>query len=271
MEDREVKRIVALTLSSALFLLFIFLRAQENLTAKQIVDRSLKATKLVGSEAVSTMTIIDSKGRERVRKIALVTKLFDDGETEKRLIRFLSPADVKGTGLLTFDYEKKDDDMWLFMPALRKTRRIVSSEKAKNFMGSEFSYSDMSPPTLDDFTFKMLGEENVEGTPCWKIEMRPADNDIADENGFSNKISCIGKEDFVTRKAIYYDLDGELHKELAVKEIKELDKEGHKYRPIHMIMVNKQNNRKSILIVNEIQFNPDVKDEYFTTRYLERI
>ncbi len=77
------------------------------------------------------MIIIDKKGRERVRDTAQITKLYNKGETEKKLIRFLSPADVKGTGFLTFDYEDKDDDMWLYMPALRKVRRIVSSEKIK--------------------------------------------------------------------------------------------------------------------------------------------
>lgn len=252
------------------FIFFSVINAQEDLTAEQIVDRSFKATKLDGSEATVTMTIIDNKGRERVRKIASVTKLYDDGATEKRLIRFLSPADVKGTGLLTFDYEKENDDMWLFMPALRKTRRIVSSEKSKNFMGSEFSYADMTPPTIEDFTYKILGEEEAEGVLCWKVEMVPKDDDVADENGFSKRIAFIAKKDFVIRRAVYYDLDGELHRELAVKEVKEVDPKSHKYRPMHMIMVNKQNGRKSILMVNEIQFSPNVKDEYFTTRYLER-
>ncbi len=259
-------------LAAILMILFIGLSftAQEELTAKEIMDKAFEVTKLAGSEAVSTMTIIDGKGRKRVREIAMVTKLYDNGDTEKRLLRFLAPPDVKGTGLLVFDYEKKDDDMWLFMPALRKTRRIVSSERAKSFMGSEFSYADMSPPILDEFTYKVLSDKEVEGTLCWEIEMVPVDEDIADENGFSRRIAYIGKKDFVIRGAVYYDLDGELHKELSVKEIRELDPVNHRYRPIHMIMVNKQNDRKSILKINEIQFNPNVKNDYFTTRYLER-
>lgn len=251
-------------------LIFGSLESQEDLTAKQIVDRSFQATKLAGSEMLSTMTIIDSRGRERVRKIATVSKLYDNGQTEKRLIRFLSPADVKGTGLLTFDYENEDDDMWLFMPALRKTRRIVSTEKAKNFMGSEFTYADMTPPILDNFTYEILGEEEVSGTACWKIAMIPVDDGVADENGFSRRISFIAKPDFVIRKAIYYDLDGELHKELAMANIEEIDPVNHKFRPRLMTMVNRQNDRKSVLSVDDLQFNPDVKDEFFTTRYLER-
>jgi hypothetical protein len=260
----------ALIVCVMILIVFGTARSQDDLSGKQIVDRSFQATKLAGSEMLSTMTIIDSRGRERVRKIAAVSKLYDSGETEKRLIRFLSPADVKGTGLLTFDYENKDDDMWLFMPALRKTRRIVSTEKAKNFMGSEFTYADMTPPILENFSYEILGEEEVSGISCWKIQMIPVDDDVADENGFSKRISFIAKQDYVLRKAIYYDLDGELHKELAVEKVKEIDTENHKYKPTRMVMVNNQNGRKSVLDVEEIQFNPGVKDEFFTTRYLER-
>ncbi|MBN1472852.1 MAG: outer membrane lipoprotein-sorting protein, partial [Syntrophaceae bacterium] len=119
---------------------------QAELTALKIVDRSQEVLRVKGVQAVSILRIIDEKGRERVRKIKQVSKLFDNGETEKKLIRFMEPADVKGTGLLAFDYNSKDDDLWVYMPSLRKVRRIVSSEKSKSFFGSEFTYADMSPP-----------------------------------------------------------------------------------------------------------------------------
>ena len=243
---------------------------QDPMSAREIVDRSFKVTKLAGAEMLSTMTIIDGRGRERIRELASVSKLYDDGATEKRLIRFLAPADVKGTGLLTFDYEDRDDDMWLFMPALRKTRRIVSSEKSKNFMGSEFTYADMTPPVLEEFTYTLLGEKERAGVACWEIEMVPVDEDVADENGFSKRITCIGKQDFVLRHALYYDLDGELQKELEVLEIQEVDPDLHRFRPVHMVMTNLLNDRRSVLKVDKIVFSPDVKDEFFSTRYLER-
>ena len=167
-------------------------------------------------------------------------------------------------------YKVKDDDLWLYMPALRKTRRIVSTEKSKNFMGSEFTYADMTPPSLDDFTFKKMGEEEVNGVLCYKIEWLPKDEDIAEENGFSKRIAFLGKEDFVIRKSIYYDLDEELYKELTVHEVKELDTVNHKYRAVTLEMVNLQNGRKSYLENETIEFNPNISDDYFTTRYLER-
>jgi hypothetical protein len=177
---------------------------------------------------------------------------------------------VKGTGFLTFDYRENDDDKWLYMPALRKTRRIVSSENVKSFMGSEFSYADMTTPTVEDFTYNILGEEEINSVLCWKIEITPKDDDIADENGFSKKISYIEKQDYVIRKVVYLDLDEELHKEFTVYEIKELDTQNRKYRLMHIEMENKQNGRKSIMKVEKIHFKPNVKDEYFTIRYLER-
>ena len=252
---------------TALILIMSALSVQSQ-TANEIIQNSRDAIKIAGQEALTTLEIYDNKGRKRVRQTTLATKMY--GETEKRIIRFLSPADVKGTGMLIFDYDEKNDDMWIYMPALRKTRRIVSTEKGKNFMGSEFSNADLAAQTLEEFTYKIIGEEEVFGEACWKIEETPVDDDIADENGFSLKISWIAKSNFVMRKAVFYDLDEELWKEMQVPEIELLDKVNKKYFFKVMTMENKQNGRKSIMRMDKVQFNPNVKDEYFTTDYLER-
>lgn len=239
-------------------------------TAQQIVEASTEATRLDGSEMVSTLTIYNAKRQKRVRTIAAVAKLFDEGATEKRLLRFLTPADIKGTGFLTFDYETKSDDMWLFMPALRKIRRIVASDKAKSFMGSEFSYADITPPAVADFTYTKGASESVAGVDCWVVTSVPKSEDIAEENGYSKRITWIGKADHVIRKAEYYDLGGELAKVLTAGGVKEVDPNKHKYRAMHMAMENRQNGRSSELKVNKIQLRLDIPDSYFTTRYLER-
>ena len=239
-------------------------------TAVEIMEQARKNTKLDGAESLAVLTIYNAKGDKRVRKTAMVSKLYEDGKTEKRLIRFVAPADVKGTGLLTVDYEKQTDDMWLFMPALRKTRRIVASEKAKSFMGSEFSYADITPPAVEDFKQKIVRTEEKGGVMCWVIESVPINDEIAEENGYSKRVAHIGQPDYTIRGALLYDLDGELHKELTVHGVKEVDTEKHRYQPTHMVMVNKQNGRKSEMKVEQIQLRPDVPDDYFTTRYLER-
>jgi outer membrane lipoprotein-sorting protein len=241
-----------------------------DLSARNIVAKSNEARKLIGSEAISTMTMINARGQQRIRTMASVTKLYDDGRTEKKLIRFLAPADVKGTGFLTYDYEREDDDMWIYLPSLRRTRRIVSSEKSKSFMGSEFTYSDINIPTLDDFQYTLLREEQADGVECWVIEAHPINENIAEEHGFSKKISHISHTDHVVRKAHYYDLEGELLKKLTSRNVTLIDPELGRYRPLFMEMVNIQNGRRSTLQVEKIELNRNVSDRYFTARYLER-
>ena len=260
---KKINLLLIVLLTTSLF-------AQKELTAKEIFEKSIESTRLTGSEGISIMKIFDERGRKRVRRLYQITKLTDNGNTEKKLIRFLAPADVKGTGFLTYDYRVEDDDKWLYMPALRKTRRIISSENAKSFMGSEFSYADMTPPAVDEFSFKILSEEKIENIICYKIEMIPNDDEIADENGFSKKITFIGKDDYVPRKSVYYDLDGEIEKEFLVKDLVELDKENKKFRLTHIEMHNLQNKRKSILTVDKLKLLKNVKDFHFTTRNLEK-
>jgi len=235
-----------------------------------IMERSRETSRIVGLEAVSTLKIMDAKGRERIRQTSMASKLFRNSNTEKRIIRFLSPADVKGTGILIFDYDDRNDGMWIYMPALRKTRRIVSTEKSKSFMGSEFSNADMSAPNMEDFRYSMLAVEAVGGVPCWKIEVIPVSGDIMDEMGFDRKTVWIGQEDYVLRKAEYFDEDEELVKVMHASDIRLLDPAGKKYMATRMEMENIQNGRKSVLVMDKIAFSPSLADQYFTVDYLEK-
>lgn len=265
-----MKTIKSILVSCMIIALSLTTHAQSTLSVKQIQQKSIEATRVSGTESLNKMTIINQHGQKRVRQMAVITKLYDNGNTEKKLIRFSAPADVKGVGFLTYDYNKKDDDKWIYMPALRKTRRIISSENAKSFMGSEFSYADMTLPNIEEYMYKLLGEEMINGIVCFKIEIIPVNDDVMDANGFSEKIVSIGKKDFVLRKAIYFDMFGEKEKVMEVESIVEVDKTNHKYRFKKIVMTNLQNSRKSISEIEQIKFNPSIPDDYFTTRYLER-
>jgi len=264
---KEMKSIISIISG---IVICLQLPAQSGPTAEEIFDKSRETSKIAGMEVLSTLKIFDNRGRERTRETSMASRLFDKGATEKRIIRFRSPADVEGTGMLIFDYEEQNDDMWIYMPALRKTRRIVSTEKSKSFMGSEFSNGDMSAPSMEDFNSRLAGTETINGIPCWKLELIPLDADIEDEFGFSKKITWIGKEDYVTRKAEYYDLDGELWKVMTASGIKNIDPAAKKYLATRMEMDNIQSGRKSVFIMDKIQFNPRVSEDYFTISYLER-
>jgi len=238
-------------------------------SAKEIMQKTRDVAKIQGLESVTILKIIDPKGKERIREISMASKLADNGKTEKRVIRFLAPAEVKGTGMLIYDYDEQSDDMWIYMPALRKTRRIVSGEKNQSFMGSEFSNSDLTAPNTDDFSYKITGSETVDATECWEIESFPLNDEISNETGLSKKIIWVGKKDNVCRKTEFYDPDGELFKILTCSDVKKIA-EG-KYMAASMQMDNIQNGRKSVISMDQMQYNPNVKEEYFTVDYLEKL
>lgn len=265
------KTATTLLLSAAMCLgLLSVPEVQAGTSGRDIMNKVAETRKLDGSEAVIKMSIINEKGQARERKMSMASKLYDGGKTEKRIYRFLSPADVKGTGVLVYDYEKKADDVWVFLPALRKTRRIVSSQRSKSFMGSEFSYGDLNIPALDDYTYEMGKEENCGGESCHVITVTPKSGDIAKADGYKKKTYWVSKAKNVLRKGLFYDLDGKLLKEVKYDDIKLLDSAKKRYRPMRMEAINKQNGRRSVFTSEKVAVAPNTKDEYFTTRYLER-
>jgi len=245
-------------------------RAAGEPSAREIMEKVTVTRKLDGSEATIKMTSFGDKGETRERSITMATKLYDGGKTEKRIYRFLSPADVQGTGVLVYDYENKPDDVWIYLPALRKTRRIVSSQRTQAFMGSEFSYGDLNIPALDEFNYTLVKEEPFAGETCWVVDAVPKTKEIADAEGYSKKTYWVSKTKSAVVRGLLYDKDGKLLKEFLAQDIKLLDAKNKRYRAMRMEMVNKQNGRRSVFESQKVTFAPATKDEYFTTSYLER-
>jgi hypothetical protein len=242
----------------------------ERMTGREIMEKVTVTRKLDGAESTIKMSIYDEKGEVREREIASATKLYDDGKTEKRVFRFLSPSDVRGTGILIFDYESKPDDMWIFLPAVRKTRRILSSQGAQSFMGSEFSYADLNIPALDDFTYGVGNDEPCGGDTCYVVDVLPKSKETAGNDGYSKKTYWVSKAKLVVMRGLFYAPDGKLLKELLTRDVKLLDAKKNRYRTMRMEMLNKQNGRRSVFESTKMSFSPNTKDEYFTTAYIER-
>ncbi|MFN8239580.1 MAG: outer membrane lipoprotein-sorting protein [Bacteroidales bacterium] len=152
--------------------------------ASALMEKS-RAQMLCGSlSSKVTLTITEKNGTISKRIISMNSKSFSD-DSEKRFIKFLEPADVRGTSMLISDYKNEPDEMWIWLPALKKTRRIVSTEKGKSFMSSEFTNSDMSSPSASEFTNNHAhGSGNGE---YWIIESIPGDQEKKNEMGYSKK------------------------------------------------------------------------------------
>ncbi len=235
-------------------------------SAREIAQKANEAIESGDMEMISTIRIADTRGNERIRQISTASRKF--GECTKMLTVFLQPPDIKGTSLLVFDYEHKEDNMWIYMPALKKVRRIVSSEKGKNFMGSEFSNADMSKPNINEFRYNDLGTVTIHGKKCRKIESIPVNEEIAKDNNISKKVSYIDSGNFLCYRIEYFDLNGKLQRIQTISEYRKLT--NGKHFAHRMEMENVQNSRKTTLIIDQFQQGSKLPESRFSPNALEQ-
>ena len=234
-------------------------------TAIEISKKSTDAIDIGDMEMTSTIYIRDARSNVRERKISTASKTF--GDVSKMLIRFNAPADVKGTALLVYDYDDKADNMWIYMPALRKVRRIVSTEKGKSFMGSEFTNADMSKPNMSDFDYKTLGSEKINSKDCWKVESKCKTAAIEAENGFSYRISFIDKSNYLCYRVEYYSSKNVLQRVQTISNYKK--QANGKYFAYQMEMSNMINKRKSEMTIEQFQAGSKMTEGDFSPTSLE--
>ena len=149
------------------------------------------------------MVLIDKRGKQRIRELTHLPPR-TRASTTYSMMFFLSPADVEDTGFLTYDYDEadRDDDQWLYLPALKKTKRIASSDKSGSFMGSDFSYADMTDRPLEKYEYQLLqGRARSNGVPVWVIQSTPVDEDEIDETGYTKSIQFVRKDNYVVDPA----------------------------------------------------------------------
>lgn len=218
----------------------------------------------------SVMTLIDKNDKERKREMKVFSR--DKGRDSLRLQFFQSPADVKGTGFLTYDYYsgEKDDDQWLYLPDLRKTKRIATSDKSSSFMGSDFSYADMTRRVLEEWTYRLLKEDMVGDQKVWVVEAIPVSKEVEKRYGFKKSILFVRQDIFMEIRAIHVLLEGGKVKYMEVTGLEEIDgiwvaterrmKTTKKKRTLH----------KTVLKWNNVKFNQDLDESFFTVRQLEK-
>ena len=216
------------------------------------------------------MILIDKNGKKRIRDLKTFTK--HKGEDKLKLMFFLTPADVRNTGFLTYDYDdsNKDDDQWLYLPELQKVKRIASSDKSSSFMGSDFTYSDMTSRNVEDYTYKIMKEPVVRGHKTWQLLVTPKSKKTIQETGYTKSIMFIRQDNFVAIQALNYIKAGNKLKYMMVKKLEKID---GIWSVLEMQMVTKKGKKtlhKTIFKFSDIKYNQDLKESFFTTRTLER-
>lgn len=240
------------------------------LSADEIAKKSYLTSKVADSTADSTFRLINAAGQERVRQTGGSTKLISGTTDNMRLVTFLSPTDVQGTKTLLVEHTGKDDDMWIYLPALKKVRRLVSSNKKDSFVGTDFSYGDVIGHHPEDWNHKLLREEKVDNQDCYVMESTPKTPDIQDSSGYSKQVGWIAKDSFVAVRGEAYDLSGQLLKKFSARKIEKIDPAHNKWQPMEIEAENVQSNHRTIIEFKNFKANLGVKDELFTSRYLEK-
>ena len=220
------------------------------------------------------MQLIDKNGHKRVRDMKTYSK--DIGDDEKKLIFFLSPSDVKNTAFLTYDYksEEKDDDQWLYLPALNKTKRIPASDKDSSFMGSDFSYFDMTEPVLSDFNIKLIKESVVKrksgNEKVWIVEMTPKTDEVRDETGYLKSVAYVRQDNYMLTRAKFYLKKAKRVKYMDVKKVEKIDGIDVATITVMTMKKGKRTIHKTILIQSDVKMNQNLKEDMFSIRTIEK-
>ncbi|MBI4529196.1 MAG: outer membrane lipoprotein-sorting protein [Deltaproteobacteria bacterium] len=240
------------------------------LTATEIMQKNFVAAKVVDSISDVTFTLTSKTRQERVRKTVVVTKLQPNGVDNMQMMRFLSPPDDKGTAVLTIEHGDKDDDIWVYLPALKKVRRLVASNKKSSFAGTDFSYGDVIGHKVEEWEHRLLGEEELDGRPCYVIESLPASDTVKSNSGYSKHRLWIRKDNFVAIKEEFWDQAGQPLKTFRGSDVRLVDPGRKKWRAMRLEASNIQTGHRTTIQFENFKTNQQVKDEFFTTRYMER-
>jgi outer membrane lipoprotein-sorting protein len=209
-----------------------------------------------------TMTLINKKGNRRIRELIYFYK--KEARGEKSVMIFKTPKDIAQSGYLVWSYDDdKDDDAWLYLPAMKKTRRISGSGKSDDFMGTEFAYEDIGKRNLSKDNFTLKDDAIINEYPCWTIEAKAKDA----KERYPRRTLKIRKDCFIIAEADYYDRQETLVKQLSVTKIKEID---GIFTAEKMEMKNLQSGRATIIETADMRFNVLIDDDIFTAAALER-
>ena len=207
------------------------------------------------------MVLTNRHGQSSTRKMRSRT-LEGIGDGDKTLIIFDEPRDVKGTAFLSYTRKVGADDQWLFLPALKRVKHIASNNKSGPFVGSEFAYEDLSSQEVEKYTYKYIGDAELDGMKCFQIERYPVDP----KSGYTRQVGWVDKEHYRVMKIDFYDRKASLLKTLVFSGYQQyLDKY---WRPDSMNMVNHQTGKKTELLWKNYKFGNDFTERDFDRRSL---
>ncbi len=217
-----------------------------------------------GNYTNDTRMILRNKQGQESERIIRSKTLEVEGDGDKSLVIFDEPRDVAGTALLSFTHKEGPDDQWLYLPALKRVKRIASDNKSGPFMGSEFAYEDITSQEVEKYSYKYLRDETLDGMEVFVLERDPKD----EKSGYTRQIVWLDKEHYKERKIEYYDRKNSLLKTLVFSDYK-LHKDKF-WRAENMYMENHQTGKSTRLEQTSFDFDANLRDRDFDKNSLKR-
>ncbi len=236
-------------------------------TGAEIMKRQRELQRVRDEEERQILKLVSKGGATKERKLTR-SILTGASDLDKILVRFQAPRDVENTGLLTWEAKDGNDDQWLYLPSVKKPKRIAASAKKNRFMGTDFAYEDLRSEALGVHTYAVLGSEVVEGADCWVVEAKPATERQAADSGYSRRKIWIRKDHHVTVKREFYDKQERLEKVETHRRVVNVG--GTAWRSDEVEMRDVQAGTKTLVTVESRTVNRGLRDEFFSEAELIR-
>lgn len=216
------------------------------------------------------MRLIDRSGGERLRRLRSYSR--DRGRDTLELMFFLYPAEVERAGFLTWDYRDagRDDDQWLFLPALRKTKRIASADKSGSFMGSDFSYTDLTRPALDDYDYTLEQEMEVRGYKVWVIRAVPRTREVVERTGYEKYLLLVRQDNLVVVRSVAWIAGSGDLKYMDVKKLERIDGIWVATEIDMATRRGRETRHRTVLTLSDVRFDQPLTEDFFSVRQLEK-
>ena len=238
--------------------------AQEELSAQEVIAKSRLAFFYAANDmrVKVLMGLINKDEHKRVRELIMLRKDYEEGGNQKYYIYFHKPADVKDMTFMVYKYSDKDADRWLFIPAIDLVKRIAANDKFSSFVGSDFTYEDVSGRNPNEDTHTFLRKDTLDGKDCFVVESIPKQ-----PSEYAKRVSWIDTTNFLPLKEEFYDKQNELYRQFEAGEIKEIDGIPTITK---RVVKNLKSGHRTEVSFQEVKYNLGIGDDIFSERYLRR-
>lgn len=258
-----MNRLILFLVATTLFPLSAFSQTPEEKGLEIAVERNRRDDGFRDSTSNLEMILRNKHGEESKRVMRNKTlEVAEDGD--KTLVIFDNPRDVKGTAFLSFTHKIENDDQWLFLPALKRVKRISSSNKSGSFMGSEFAYEDITSQEVEKYTYRWLRDEAYEGKDAFVIEQDPVDPN----SGYTRQVVWVDKKEYIPLKIDYFDRKNSPLKTLVFYDYQQYL--GQYWRAGRMEMINQQTGKSTVLNWRDYKFRTGLSERDFNKNSLKR-